>query len=176
MMPKNPSTDSDFDLFEKEMHGVRPLKQDKIRLQPPRIKKKRLTAGQLQQQISQQAYYFSDEYSPLLPDEGPMRWCAQHTDSDELKKLRRGQYAPEIFLDLHGLTQIQAKQEIGAMIHACLKDRLTIASIMHGHGQNILKQRVPQWLAQHPDVAAFHQAPKEWGGTSALLVLIRLPR
>lgn len=158
------------------MRGVRPLEQDKIRPQPPRIKKKRLSPGQLQQQISQQAYYFSDEYSPLLPEEGPMRWCSEQTDSNELKKLRRGQYAPEIYLDLHGLTQVQAKQEIAAMIHACLKDRLAIASVMHGHGQNILKKKVPQWLAQHPDVAAFHQAPREWGGNSALLVLIRLPR
>ncbi|MER1720864.1 endonuclease SmrB, partial [Proteus terrae] len=27
-------------------------------------------------------------------------------------------------------------------------------------------------LAQHTDVIAFHQAPKEWGGDAALLVLV----
>nr|MDM9174071.1 hypothetical protein [Escherichia coli] len=26
---------------------------------------------------------------------------------------RRGDYSPELFLDLHGLTQLQAKQELG---------------------------------------------------------------
>jgi len=45
---------------------------------------------------------------------------------------------------------------------------------MHGHGKHILKQQTPLWLAQHPDVLAFHQAPKELGGTASLLVLIEL--
>ncbi|MFM2483694.1 endonuclease SmrB [Celerinatantimonas yamalensis] len=175
-MPKKTVANADSTLFQEAMNGVRPLEQDKIRPEPPRIKQKRPNIGQLNQQISQQSYYFSDEYSPLLPEEGPMRWLAETTEPNELKKLRRGQYAPEIFLDLHGLTQQQAKQELAAMLHACLKYRLNIASVMHGHGQNILKQRVPQWLAQHPDVAAFHQAPLEWGGNSALLILVQLPR
>ncbi|CAG9000986.1 MAG: putative DNA endonuclease SmrA [Candidatus Celerinatantimonas neptuna] len=175
-MPKKSSKDTDFALFQEAMRGITPIQQDKIRPQPPRIKKKRPTLGQLHQQVNQQLHYFSDEYSPLLPEEGPMRWRAEQTEPDELKKLRRGRYAPEIFLDLHGLTRHQAKQEIAAMLHECLNQRLEVASIMHGHGQNILKQKVPEWLAQHPDVAAFHQAPKEWGGNSALLVLIKLPR
>ncbi len=33
----------------------------------------------------------------------------------EAKKLRRGDYSPELFLDLHGLTQLQAKQELGGV-------------------------------------------------------------
>ena len=45
---------------------------------------------------------------------------------------------------------------------------------MHGHGKHILKQQTPLWLAQHPHVMAFHQAPKEYGGDAALLVLIEV--
>ncbi len=45
---------------------------------------------------------------------------------------------------------------------------------MHGHGKHILKQQTPLWLAQHPHVRAFHQAPKEYGGDAALLVLIEV--
>ncbi|HFX4694346.1 TPA: Smr/MutS family protein, partial [Escherichia coli] len=37
-----------------------------------------------------------------------------------------------------------------------------------------LKQQTPLWLAQHPHVMAFHQAPKEYGGDAALLVLIEV--
>ena len=44
---------------------------------------------------------------------------------------------------------------------------------MHGHGKHILKQQTPLWLAQHPDVLAFHQ-PKEWGGNAAILLLVEL--
>lgn len=43
---------------------------------------------------------------------------------------------------------------------------------MHGHGKHILKQQIPLWLAQHPNIIAFHQAPKVWGGSSSLLILI----
>jgi DNA-nicking Smr family endonuclease len=45
---------------------------------------------------------------------------------------------------------------------------------MHGHGKHILKQRLPMWLAQHPQVLAFHQATRAWGGNAALLVLLRV--
>ena len=42
---------------------------------------------------------------------------------------------------------------------------------MYGHVKNILKKQTPMWLAQHPHVICFHQAPKEFGGNAALLVL-----
>jgi DNA-nicking Smr family endonuclease len=38
------------------------------------------------------------------------------------------------------------------------------ACVMHGHG-NILKQQTPLWLAQHPHIMAFHQAPKSTAET-----------
>ncbi len=55
----------------------------------------------------------------------------------ELKKLRRGDYSPELFLDLHGLTQQQAKQELGALIAACRREHVFCACVMHGHGKHI---------------------------------------
>ncbi|MGO3798867.1 MAG: Smr/MutS family protein, partial [Vibrio casei] len=33
----------------------------------------------------------------------------------------------------------------------------------------------PLWLAQHPDVMAYHQAPLEFGGNGALLILLTTP-
>ncbi len=45
---------------------------------------------------------------------------------------------------------------------------------MHGVGKYVLKKQVPLWLAQHPDILAFHQAPLEFGGHGALLVLVEL--
>ena len=56
---------------------------------------------------------FSDEYQPQLEEEGPTRYVRPGSSPYELKKLRRGDYSPELFLDLHGLTQLQAKQELG---------------------------------------------------------------
>lgn len=48
--------------------------------------------------------------------------------------MRRGDYSPELFLDLHGLTQLQAKQELGALIAACRREHIFCACVMHGHG------------------------------------------
>lgn len=118
--------------------------------------------------------YFSDLYQPLLPSEGPMRWQQEHVNAHELKRLRRGDYIPDLLLDLHGMRQAEAKLEIAALINACVKGSIECCCIMHGHGTGILKQMVPMWLAQHPKVSAFHQATKEWGANAALLVLINL--
>ena len=116
--------------------------------------------------------HFSDEYEPFLSQEGPVRYNRSDVSAYEVKKLRRGDYIPDMMLDLHGLTQQQAKSELGALIEACRRQHIRCACVMHGHGKNILKQRIPLWLAQHPDVMAFHQAPKLWGGDAAILVLI----
>ena len=87
-----------------------------------------------------------------------------------LKQLRRGDYPPELFLDLHGLTRRASKKELAALLDACLRDNIDCASVMHGFGKNILRQQVPQWLAQHPNVIAFHPAPHKQGGKAALWV------
>ncbi len=173
MKKKEQLSDDDKALFRQLMTGTRKLKQDTLVHKPARKK----TEVSLKRQLSEQAdnsHYFSDEFQPLLAEEGPVRYVRSDVSHYELKKLRRGDYSPEIFLDLHGLTQQQAKQELGALIAACRREHIFCASVMHGHGKHILKQQTPLWLAQHPYVMAFHQAPKAFGGDAALLVLIEV--
>ena len=162
--------DQDVSLFREAITGARQIKQDTIRLQSPAIKQK----AQIREirEAHQAQHYFSDEYEPLLSQEGPVRYVRSDVSAYEAKKLRRGDYIPDMMLDLHGLTQQQAKLELGALIEACRRQHILCACVMHGHGKNILKQKIPLWLAQHPDIMAFHQAPKLWGGDAAILVLI----
>ncbi len=99
-----------------------------------------------------------------------MKYVREDVSHFELKN-----YAAEIirrscFSICTVLTQMQAKQELGALIAACRREHVFCACVMHGHGKHILKQQTPLWLAQHPHVMAFHQAPKEYGGDAALLV------
>ena len=117
-------------------------------------------------------FYFSDEYEPLLDEESAVKYLRENEDSYLLKQLRRGDFSPEIFLDLHGLTREQAKLELAALIQTCEKEHLYCASIMTGYGTYTLKRQIPRWLVQHPKVRALHQAPKEWGGEAAILILI----
>ena len=104
-----------------------------------------------------------------------MQYARTGVSKYEVKKLRRGVYVPDLYLDMHGMTQREAKRELAAMIAACLKENVSCACVMHGIGTHILKKKVPLWLAQHPDIMAFHQAPLEFGGNGALLILIDIP-
>lgn len=158
-------------LFRAEMKGVKPLKQDTFVAE--RLHKKKAQATIKEQREQQDTlFYFSDEYEPLLNEESAVKYLRENEDSHLLKQLRRGDFSPEIFLDLHGLTREQAKLELAALIQTCEKEHLYCASVMTGYGTYTLKRQIPRWLVQHPKVRALHQAPKEWGGEAAILILI----
>ncbi|ACS86372.1 MULTISPECIES: endonuclease SmrB [Musicola] len=164
--------EEDQTLFRTSVAGASRLRQDTYRHQPARPKTGVLPPRRAIQEQVDASFYFSDEFQPQLEHEGPMRYVRPGASHYELKKLRRGDYSPELFLDLHGLTQQEAKQELGALLAACRREHVYCACVMHGHGKHILKKQTPLWLAQHPDVLAFHQAPKEFGGDAALLILV----
>ena len=166
-----PPEDDEQALFKEAVRGVRKLKQDTIspHRAPVKVKAQRHEV----RKDNAEAHPFSDLYEPWLEQEGPTRYRQADTSAYELKKLRRGDYVPDLFLDLHGLTQEQAKEELSALLLAARRQHVKCVSIMHGHGKHILKQRLPMWLAQHPQVLAFHQATREWGGNAALLVLLK---
>ena len=158
-------------LFRAEMKGVKPLKQDTFVAARPHKKKAQATIKEQREQ-QDTLFYFSDEYEPLLNEESAVKYLRENEDSHLLKQLRRGDFSPEIFLDLHGLTREQAKLELAALIQTCEKEHLYCASVMTGYGTYKLKRQIPRWLVQHPKVRALHQAPKEWGGEAAILILI----
>jgi len=162
-------------LFSDSMKGIKPLSQDTIRTTKIRAKKPKTQPNDsIRQESAQREHFFSDQFEPHIADEGPTRYIREGVSPYELKKLRRGDYEPELLLDLHGLTQETAKVEISALIAECRKQHIRCCNVMHGHGKNILKRQLPMWLAQHPDVEAFHQATKTWGGSAALSILIEL--
>lgn len=165
--------DDDFSLFRDEVKGVKSC----VRIPYPRTKQKSQAKEirRTEREASDNDFYFSDEFMPHLTDEGPTRYARSDVSKYEVKRLRRGVYVPDVFLDMHGMTQQEAKRELGAMIAYCLKENVHCACVQHGIGKHILKQNVPLWLAQHPDVLAFHQAPLEFGGDGALLVLLSIP-
>lgn len=160
-------------LFKDAVGKVQPIVQDKIHPAKRSGKPKSVLKDKnIEKQVAE--FHFSDEFEPMLNENGPTKYVRQDVDSFEAKNLRRGQYVPDLILDLHGLDQQKAKQEIAALLYACQKEHAQCVCIVHGIGSRILKNKVPHWLVQHPDVMAFHQAPLEWGGDGALLVLVEL--
>lgn len=162
----------DKTLFREFVKGIKPLKQNTVTFASRRKQRQ-----QQQQQIKDvrekedALFYFSDEYEPLL-DTQTMRYLREGEDSYILKRLRRGDFIPDLFLDLHGLTKEQAKRELASLILACEREHLPCACIMTGYGNHTLKNQIPRWLVQHPKVIALHYATKEWGGDAAIFVLI----
>lgn len=156
-------------LFKAATEGTKRIAQDKI-YHKKKVPLKIILEKKLNREYEDNLFYFSDEYQPLLQHD-PIRYLKDGAESFHLKRLRIGFYDPVIHLDLHGLRQLEAKQEIASLITVCLSESLFCASIMYGHGKHILKGHTPLWLAQHPSVLAFHQAPKTFGGDAALLVL-----
>ena len=109
-MKKTPSpTDEETLLFRDAIKGTRKIKQDTIRAELRPVKQKR-ELRETREKLGVD-HYFSDEYQPHLDDDGPTRYVREDVSKFELKKLKRGIYPPEIYLDLHGMNQQQAKQE-----------------------------------------------------------------
>ena len=179
--PQKVDKNNDENLFQQAVGTVKPLKVDTIhfdkKVSKPKsysVLNKTIRNAKNSKNKALAQFHFSDEFEPDLNKQGPMKFVRCDVDSFEAKNLRRGVYSPDLILDLHGLDQQQAKQEIAALLYACQKEHAQCVCIIHGLGSKVLKNKVPHWLVQHPDVMAFHQAPLEWGGNGALLALIEL--
>lgn len=173
-MNKNESHDNDFALFKEAVTGIKKMTQDTIIQRPKKNQIQKEITRSIRERVDHE-FYFSDDFVPHLNQDGPTHYVRDGVSKYEAKRLRRGVYVPDVFLDMHGMTQQEAKRELAAMISHCIREHVNCASVMHGIGKQVLKQKVPLWLAQHPDVLAFHQAPLEFGGNGALLVLLSIP-
>ncbi|MCT8682561.1 endonuclease SmrB [Glaesserella parasuis] len=161
-------------LFREAIKGTKKIKQDTF---VPKVEpRKKINEIRELKESADEMFYFSDEYEPLLTEENDkVKYRREDVDPYILKQLRRGDFHPELFLDLHGLTKENAKKELASLILACEREGIYCASIMTGYGTRALKYQIPRWLVQHPKVIALHQAPREWGGNSAILILIEQP-
>ncbi|MDH4273493.1 MAG: Smr/MutS family protein [Gammaproteobacteria bacterium] len=99
--------------------------------------------------------------------------------ANTLRKLRRGQFAIQAQLDLHGMTTVAAADALGQFINDCLALGLRAVRIIHGKGHGspqrrpVLKGKVGLWLQRREDVLAYCSAPPQDGGTGVLYVLLR---
>lgn len=98
-----------------------------------------------------------------------------------LPELRRGRWAIQAYVDLHGMTREQARSALVAFLNTCLQRGHRCVRIIHGKGLgspdgfSVLKQLSPRWLVQREEILAFCQAAPHQGGAGALMVLLRAP-
>lgn len=96
-----------------------------------------------------------------------------------LRKLRRGEWPVQDELDLHGLNSDEARRLLTSFLHHATQQGLRCVNVIHGkgwhseQGEGLLKRLARHWLAQHPQVLAFCDAPMNAGGSGAARVLLK---
>lgn len=120
----------------------------------------------------------SDEYI-----EGNVRGLPQTI----MKRLRKGEFAIQAQLDLHGLTRPDAREAVEEFILESVAQRHRLVLIVHGRGLHskdqlpVLKESVRGWFSRGrgpigSSVLAFTSARPEDGGLGAMYVLLRRTR
>ncbi len=103
-------------------------------------------------------------------------------DRRVLRKLRRGEYAIQGHIDLHGCNRAEAREQVAAFIRRSYEENKRCVLIVHGRGLGskdnipVLKNKLANWLTRGSigkKVLAFTSARPYDGGTGAVYVLLR---
>jgi DNA-nicking Smr family endonuclease len=122
----------------------------------------------------------SDEFDvqSLLDTDDALSYRRPGITPEVVRKLRRGVWAIQAQLDLHGLRREEARERLNLFVHDARRAGLRCVRVIHGKGNGspgrepVLKQKVQTWLVQKKEVIAFAQARASDGGNGALLVLL----
>jgi len=126
------------------------------------------------------AQALSDDFDvdSLLETDETLSFRRPEVSPEVVRKLRRGHWALQGQIDLHGLRRDQAREALGQFIHDSSRRGLRCVRVVHGKGNGspgrepVLKARVRRWLVQKNEVLAFVQARASDGGSGALMVLL----
>jgi DNA-nicking Smr family endonuclease len=123
----------------------------------------------------------SDDFdaSTLLDTDDALSFRRTGVGTDVTRRLRKGEWAIQRQLDLHGLRTEEAREALGAFVRESAKRGIRCLRVVHGKGLGsvgktpVLKGRVQGWLIQKQEVLAFVQARPIDGGAGAVVVLLR---
>ena len=184
--PKIKRDPDETQFFLEAMSDVKPLLKSKNRITPaPNLnirpvhpaKNDELEAmAHLSDLVSGNAEMditFSDEY---------IEGCVNGLSQKIMKRLKKGQFPIQDYIDLHGLTKQEAEIRMRDFLLKSQQLGLRCVLVVHGRGLNsenhipVLKERLPIWLTKGPVkkiVMAFSTAMPYDGGTGAIYILLR---
>ncbi|MDA8389543.1 MAG: Smr/MutS family protein [Gammaproteobacteria bacterium] len=173
--------DKDHALFEKAVDGVRKLAQDRVAPFRRPVKPAPRHSAREQDRVAAEMLTFTSEDIDVGTGE-ELLYFRDGVSKNWLRHVRRGRFAIERELDLHGLTVDQARSALGIFLREAVRDQRRCVRIIHGKGLRsmarlpVLKGCVNSWLRQRSEVLAFCSARPEDGGTGAVYVLLRRVR
>ncbi|HRH17825.1 MAG TPA: Smr/MutS family protein [Aquabacterium sp.] len=123
----------------------------------------------------------SDDFDveTLLETDDTLAFRRPELGPDVLRKLRRGVWALQGQLDLHGLRTEEAREALGRFLRDAQVRGWRCVRVVHGKGLGspgrvpIIKDKVKRWLVQSDRVLAFVQARGDDGGAGAVIVLLQ---
>jgi len=131
-----------------------------------------------EQAVLRQALSDDFDVESLLETDETLSFRRPEVSLEVVRKLRRGHWALQAQIDLHGLRRDQAREALGTFIHDSARRGMRCVRVVHGKGNGspgrepVLKTRVRRWLVQKQEVLAFVQARPSDGGAGALMVLL----
>ncbi|HEY7787627.1 MAG TPA: Smr/MutS family protein [Casimicrobiaceae bacterium] len=111
--------------------------------------------------------------------EGEQTFRRRGLGSDILVNLRRGHWAIQAAIDLHGMTTAEAHDALADFLLEARNRGLRCVHVIHGKGltspnkEPVLKGKVRRWLTHWDDVLAYCEAPGHAGGSGAVVALLR---
>jgi DNA-nicking Smr family endonuclease len=180
-MPHRKPDADDIEAFRSAVRDVKPLKHQ------PRVAAASSGKRRLRRKPAADTPNLDSDMPLLVPSEqesGPaveasLSFQRSGVRTQVMRKLKRGLYPADDELDLHGLTQLAARERLAEFLTASRDAGMRCVRIIHGKGYRsgargpVLKTAVNSWLRRHLDVMAFVSARAIDGGTGALYVLLR---
>lgn len=167
-------------LFERAVGVVQPLvRQLRAELAPDPPAPIPVQRQRDEQAVLREALSDGFDASTLLETDEHLSFRRPGIGPDVTRRLRRGDWAIQRELDLHGLRSDEARDALGRFVREAHKQGLRCVRVVHGKGlgspgkEPVLKHKVHSWLIQKNQVLAFVQAKPAEGGAGALVVLLR---
>jgi len=179
-LPQQPTDDPA--LFDKEMGwlGVRRLAQDEpsddsspVKTPVAQVSADEEDAESFALAMSGMETTFEDDWpeSPVVTASPRRR-----------RQFKRGQVKPEAELDLHGLTREEALTKVGYFLENARHHGFRVVLVITGKGdrsggEGILRSAVSAFLSNQSGlVLEWFEAPRQYGGSGALVVYLRRDR
>lgn len=168
------------DLFQAAVGQVKRLPPSEVanlRPAPPKpIPKQTLAddAAALQEALSDEV-----DVTTLLETDERLSFRRAGVGPDVTQKLRRGKWAIQRQIDLHGMRTEEARESLTNFIRDAHAQGIRCVRVVTGKGLGspgktpVLKEKVHRWLVQKAEVVAFVQAQPAHGGAGALVVLLQ---
>ncbi|MBH67218.1 MAG: hypothetical protein CMM58_02580 [Rhodospirillaceae bacterium] len=185
-------TPADKKLFESVLDDVQPLKQDSSSTAVGIQGDGQLMDTPVKRGRRETAHRYPDKVRATTPI--PLSHFpsgrAPGLDRATAVSLQRGKVSIHERLDLHGMSQLKARETLDAFLKEAYQNERRVLLVITGKGHRsrkglsdygkpaigVLRQKVPVWLSESPmsgQVLAFAPARPEHGGDGAFYVLLK---